>query len=600
MRRLLFLGRARRDQRGVVLVLAVPALVLALASLALSVDIGRQVLEKRDLQKIADLAALDAARNLDNVQAAAEASADRNGFDPTEDGASLVAERGAIDSSRVFTADPAGDSVRVTLTSKIEYVFAPGSKTLTARAVGQRELPTPPTPPTTTTNTTGGGGCVAPDPACTPQPSAGFTIGSTLASIDTSKASLLNKVLGQWMKGAASGGGTADVVGWQGLLDGEVTLEALRGQLELLESGVQFGTVDQLLTADLTLAQLAQATANALNAAGDSDAALYAGPTGIVAQSTNTATFQLGDLITVAQGSGDAALATEFNVWELLVGSAMVANGSNLVSIPNLGITIPGLGTTSLSLKVIEAKRTYIGPVGNGVSTAQVEMTITPTLDRPLTVAGLAGARLTGSFPFSLQSAGATGTLSAITCSGASPGIRVTTDLKAFSATTSATLGVSATVLFATVPVATVATSGGVALTDPTSENVDFDFPGQFTPTSTGKRVGSSPLGLSTGSSFNANVSSLGVLSLPVNLGVAVANDLKVVVGLLDEHVMAHLHKNLGVSIGVADLEALKNAYVHGCANPVVPVTTTPTTVTPPTTAGPTTTTTQAPPKLVG
>ena len=595
MRRLRFLGRARRDQRGVVLVLAVPALVLALASLALSVDIGRQVLEKRDLQKIADLAALDAARNLDNVQAAAEASADRNGFDPTEEGASLLAERGVIDSSRVFTTDPTGDSVRVTLTSRIDYVFAPGSKTLTAKAVGQRELPTPPTTPTTPTTTGGGGGGGG-----TPVPNAGFTIGSTLASIDTSKASLLNAVLGKWMKGTASGGGTANVVGWQGLLDGEVTLEALRGQLELLESGVQFGTVDQLLTADLTLAQLAQATANALSAAGDSDAALYAGPTGIVAQSTNTATFQLGDLITVAQGSGAAALATEFNVWELLVGSAMVANGSNLVSVPNLGITIPGLGTTSLSLKVIEAKRTYIGPAGGSVSTAQVEMTITPTLDRPLTVAGLAGARLTGSFPFSLTSAGATGTLSAITCSGASPGIRVTTDLKAFSATTSATLGVSATVLFATVPVATVSTSGGVALTDPTSENVDFDFPGQFTPTSTGKRVGSSPLGLSTGSSFSANVSSLGVLSLPVNLGVAVANDLKAVVGLLDEHVMNHLHKNLGVSVGVADLEALKEAYVHGCANPVVPVTTTTTTTTPPTTAGPTTTTTQAPPKLVG
>ncbi|HVM04698.1 MAG TPA: pilus assembly protein TadG-related protein [Acidimicrobiales bacterium] len=587
MRRSLFLNRARRDQRGVVLVLAVPALVLALASMALSVDIGRQVLEKRDLQKIADLAALDAARDVDNAQTAAEASADRNGFDPTEEGASLVAERGAIDSSRAFTVDPAGDSVRVTLTARIDYIFAPGSRSVTATAVGQREAPTPPpTTPTTTTST------------ATPVPTAGFTIGSTLASVDTTKASLLNKVLGAWMKGTASGGGTADVVGWQGLVDARITLADLQSQLELLESGVQFGTVDELLAADLKLADLAKATANALNAAGEpSQAALYAGPLGITAQATSTATFQLDDLITVAAGSGDAALATELNAWELLVGSAMVANGTNLVSIPDIGISIPGLGTTSLSLKVIEAKRTYIGPAGSGVSTAQVEMTITPTLDRPLVVTGLTDARLVGSFPFTLQSAGATGTLSAITCSGTSPGIGVTTDLKAFSASTSATLGVNATVLLASVPVATVATSGGVALTDPTSENVEFAYPGQFTPSSTGKRVGSSPLGLSTGSSFDATVTSLGVVALAADLDVTIENDLKEVAGLLDEHMMAHLHKNLGVSIGVADLAALKKDFDYGCANPIVPTTTATTTVT---TTGPTTTTTMAPPKLVG
>lgn len=600
MRRSLFLGRARRDQRGVILVMAVPGLVLALVSLALSVDIGRQVLEKRDLQKIADLAALDAVRDLDNAQAAAEASADRNGFDPSEDGASLVAERGVVDSERVFTIDAAGDSVRVTLTSKVDYIFAPGSRSVTARAVGQRELPAPPptTPTTTTTTTTG---CVPPDPACTPQPTAGFTIGSTLLAIDTTKASLLNEVLGAWMKGTASTGGTADVVGWQGLVDARITLADLQSQLELLESGVQFGTVDQLLAAKLKLADLQKATANALNAKGDSKATLYDGPLGITAQATTTATFPLDDLITVAVGSGDAALATELNAWELLVGSAMVANKENLVTIPDLGVTIPGLGTTSLSLKVIEAKRTYIGPAGGSVSTAQVEMTITPTLDRALAVDGLTDARLVGSFPFTLQSAGATGTLSAITCSGTTPGIGVTTDLKAFSASTSATLGVNATVLSASVPVATVATSGGVALTDPTSENVDFAYPGEFTPSSTGKRVGSSPLGLSTASSFDATVTSLGVLALSADLDVTIENDLKEVAGLLDEHMMAHLHKNLGVSIGVADLAGLKEDFDYGCANPVVPVTTTTTTAAPTTTTtGPTTTTTLAPPKLVG
>ncbi|MGH9153479.1 MAG: pilus assembly protein TadG-related protein [Acidimicrobiales bacterium] len=577
MRRLRFPG-ARRDQRGVVLVMAVPALVLALTAMALSVDIGRQVLEKRDLQKVADLAALDAARDLGAVQAAAEASGARNGFDVGAAGHSLVAERGAVDATRAFTVDPAGDAVRVTVSAGVDYIFAPGSRTVTARGVAQRPGSTPPPPP---------------PPADDPVPNAGFTLGSTLASIDTTKASLLDAVLGRWMEGTAGVGGAADVVGWQGLVDSEVTVDALRGQLELLESGVQFGTVDQLLAAELTLAQLAQATANALNAAGDGDAALYAGPAGIVAQATTTATFRLGDLLTVAEGSGDAALATELNAWDLLVGSAMVANGTNLVSVPNIGISVPGLGATSLSLKVIEAKRTYVGPAGGSVSTAQVEMTLTPTLDRPLAVTGLADARLTGAFPFSLAAAGATGTLSSITCSGGGDGVRVTTDLQPFSASTAATLGVSAAVLGVPVPVASVATSGGLAAVDPTPEDVDFAYPGQFTPTATGRRVGSSPLGLAGGSSFDATVTSLGVLDLPPDLGAVVAADLKLVVGLLDEHVMSHLHRNLGVSVGVADVAALKAAFDHGCANPVLPPTTTTTTTT-------TTSTTPPPPELVG
>ncbi|MGQ0520162.1 MAG: hypothetical protein ACT4PX_03285, partial [Actinomycetota bacterium] len=129
----------RRNQRGAVLVLAVPGLILAASALALSVDLGRQALEKRTDQKVADLASLDAVRDIANAQAAAEASARRNGFDPSEEGNSVLAERGSVDDQRVFALDPAGDSVRVTITSVIDYIFAPGSRVVTARAVS--ELP---------------------------------------------------------------------------------------------------------------------------------------------------------------------------------------------------------------------------------------------------------------------------------------------------------------------------------------------------------------------------------------------------------------------------------------------------------------------------
>ncbi len=545
MTRELLRRMVRRDQRGVVMLLAVPGILLAVVSLALSVDIGRQVLEKRSNQKIADLAALDATRNLPGAQAAAEASAVRNGFDAGKAGHSISTERGSVDAQRVFTVDPAGAAVRVTITSVVDYIFAAGTKSVTARAVAEMKVPPPP-----------------------PGPFAGFTLGSSLASVDTSKAPLLNAVLGRWMKGAAAAGGAADVVGWQGLASSHVTVSALRDRLELLDAGIQFGTVDQLLDAELSLAKLAQATADALNTAGDANAGLYAGPAGIVAQSTSTARFTLRDLITVESGAGDAFLASRLNAFQLLTGSAMAANGENVINVPDIGITVPGLGTTSLSLKVIEGQRTYVGPVGRSGSTSQVELTLTPVLDRPITVTGLVAPRLRGSFPFALTAAGATGTLSGITCPGPGEGIRVAVDLKPFSASTSASLIVTDALL---VPLFNVATSGGLAATDPSAENLDFAYPAEFSPSATGRRVGASPLGLASASSFTAAATALGLTPVPVDLAAVVASDLKLVVGLLDASVMAALHRTLGVSIGAADVAALKDHYDRGCAASALP-----------------------------
>lgn len=454
------------------------------------------------------LAALDAARDLPNAQAAAEASAVRNGFDPSAPGRSVLAEGRLGGRQPGVQRRPGGDAVRVTVSSRIDYIFRAGSRTLTATAVAQLpgSAPTTTTSSTTTTTTT----C---PPPCT-APSAGFTLGSTLASIDTTKAPLLDAVLGAMLQGTAAGGGNADVVGWQGLLSSYVTMSVLQDHLELLHSGVQFGTVDQMLAADVTLAELAQATANALNASGDANATLYAGPGGIIAQSTSTAILQLGELFRVEAGAGDAFLATRFNAFQLLSGSAMVANGTNTISVPDVGVAIPGLGTTARALKVIEGQKAYVGPAnGPSISTGQVELTVTPTLDRPIEVTGLTAARLTGALPFALTAAGATATLTDIACP--SPGsIRVRADLKPVAGSTSTTLGVRATVLGASVPVFSVATTGSTS-SDAPPEDVDFADPGEFTPTAAGKRVGASPLGLSTTTSFDATATALGPLAVP-------------------------------------------------------------------------------------
>lgn len=608
----MFGRRFRRDERGVILVMAVPGLILAVLSLSLSVDIGRQVFEKRSDQSVADMAALDAARSLATIppppdppaaaQTAAERSAERNGFDLAGPGNSVTTELGWVDPSRAFHLGGTSNAVRVTVRSHIDYIFIPFEKSLTALAVamvdgGLVTTTTTTTAATTTTSTTTPLG---------PVPVAGFTLGSTLASIDTTKAPLLNAVLGGMLRGAAAGGGTVNLVSWQGLLTSNITLEALRGRLELLQAGTQFGTIDQMLNADITLAQLATATAGALTADGDTNAALYAGPLGIIAQSTNTATFKLGQLFTVGAGAGDAALATQFNAFQLLTGSAMIANGTNLVSVPNIGITLPGIGTTGLTLKVIEGQKIYIGPAnGPAISTGQIDLTLSSNLDIPISVAGLAGARLSGSFPVALTAAGATGTLTSITCPPATgPGgsIGVGVDLKAFGATSASSLGVSASVLGIPVTLFSVATTGTAPSTNPPPVALFFAYPNEFSPSATGKQVGSTPLGLSGLTTLNATASVLGTVPVPLGLVPAVTSALSTVLGTLDSGVLSPLLSTLGVSVGAADLTALKGAYDAGCAAPIVPPVVTTTTTT--TTTAPASTTTssipQPQPRLVG
>lgn len=556
--RRILVRRARRDERGAVLVMAVPGVVLALLCTALSVDMGRQVFEKRSDQAIADAAALDASRNPSNAQALAEASARRNGFDPAAPGHVLVATRGTLDANRVFTVNPVGTAVQVAVTSNMDYIFIPGDKTLTARAVAQM-----------------GGGKVA-----------GFKIGTSLASIDTSKAALLNAVLGRWI------GGSADVVGWQGLLNSHVTLEALRGQLELLDAGVQFGTVDQLLNTDITLAKLAQASAGALSNKGDSNASLFTGLGGITAQMTNTNTFKLGNMIKVAQGYEGSALAGEMNIFNLLTGAAMVANGSNAVSVPNIGVAIPNVSSASLSLEVIEGEKYYFGPdasvkPGPHQTTGQVKLTITPNLNMPLAVTGLANVVVTGALPLTLTASGADATLNTITCPNPNGGIQVTADIKPLTTSVGGPLNVSATV--SGLPVGFAANTTGTAPgLDPSPVTLSFAFPAEFYPTANAKRAGSSPIGLGGVVTFNttASVSTPPVvpplLTAVVNgllstatplIGPAISTALKPVMTSLDTLVVKPLLDTLGVSVGAADVTAMDgDKLVTSCGQPQHPV----------------------------
>jgi uncharacterized membrane protein len=518
------------DERGAVLMLAVPGLIVAMAACALSVDIGRQALAKRGVQSVADMAALDAARDPANAQAVGEAAAARNGFDLSVVGNSLAVEVGSVDAANNFSAGVEASAVRVTVGSVVDYIFAPGTRAVKARAVAKIHDPK----------------------------RAGLMIGSSLASVDTTKAPLIDAVLGQMM------GGSADVVGWQALLSSHVTLGELRG--ELVEAGVAAGTPEQLLDADLTLAQLAQATADALTAKGDSNASLYGGPYGIVAQSTTTTRFKLGSFMKLDVAGGDAVLDGEINAFHLLTASAMAANGTNTISIADAGVSVPGVTTTALSLQVIEPPVWVAGRAGVTASTAQVRLTVTPRLDLPITVAGLVLPTLTGALPLSLEAAGAQGTLKQITCPDPAGGIVVGVDTKPFAGDASATLRVSD----ATGPLLDIPTTGSIPETTPAATDLAFSYDDEFWPTAASKRAGSVPIGLAGLTSFSqdGDPTVLGLLSVPI---IDVVNGayaaLGPVMGDLDTTILSPLLATLGVTIGASDVTAIRSDFT-GCDSP--------------------------------
>jgi len=367
-----------------IMIMAAAGLVVMVMSASLSIDIGRIALEKRKDQSIADLAALDAARDRNNAQSLAEASAARNGFllPPVAPNHTLTTEIGSLDSHGAFVPNVGSSAVRATVTSRVDYLFQVGHRTLTASAVAAM------------------------------QDFGGFSIGSTLASLNTTQSTLLNSAVGQMVSGVVSGNANVALVGWQGLQNSSVTLGAI--QKQLVSGGMDVGTLDKLLTANVTLVDFYNATAQALTNQGKLAEANVMNALALTASGSQH--FKVGDLFSINQGDPTSVLNASLNVFQLVTGSAEVANGQHLIQIPNTDFGVPNVTSTAMSFTLIEGKKFYFGKVGGGVSTGQINLTVTPTFNVPIVVAGLVGPKITGSLPVTVTGAGATGTLSSVTC----------------------------------------------------------------------------------------------------------------------------------------------------------------------------------------
>ncbi|MDP9653248.1 UNVERIFIED_ORG: putative membrane protein [Pseudomonas putida] len=389
--RMQFRGPAR--QRGAIGLMAALTLTLALGFMLLVVDTGRLYLEQRKLQRIADVAVLEAvARNGDCLVPAAtaatyaQASATRNGYDAA-DSMTLNTTCGTLQTGannlRTFGVDASKkDAVRVIVTHTVPTSVAAGIYALMG-----------PGPVSLTTQLTA---TAVSAPAVLP-PLAMLTIGSTALVVDSSKSAALNLLLGQMLGGSLN----LSVAGWQGLVDTQISLLGYLNQLAI-DAHVTAGDYTALLSKNIALTQLLDSAITVLQAGGTSTSVAVSGLTGLKVAAGST-TIVLGQLLQLQTGTVSSALNTNLQVFQLVEAFIQLANSQN-AAVANIPLSIPGLVNGGVKVKVIQPPQ--LSAIGNPalvtgqlndpnriyVRTAQVRTVLSLNLPVLSGISGLASA----------------------------------------------------------------------------------------------------------------------------------------------------------------------------------------------------------------
>ncbi|WP_454866732.1 pilus assembly protein TadG-related protein [Pseudomonas lini] len=376
--------RSPARQRGAIGLMAVLALGMALVFLLIMVDSGRLYLEKRSLQRIADMAALEAAtRNGDcavgaTATAYATASANRNNFTLPDPMRSLTVACGALtldaNNLRVFTANPSSsEAIRVIASHSVPQSFASGIGALFGGA-----------PAGATLNLT------ATAVAALPPPLASLTIRTTVLTIDTSKSATLNGLFG----GLLGSNLNLSVAGWNGLVSTNISLLGYLDRLKV-DLGLNAAGYDQVLGTSVAVSQLIQSAVNVLDPGGTLGATATIVGLQALKVAAGSTTVVLGNMLHVENGSNMSALATNVSVFNLIEGIVQLANKKNGL-VATLPINLAGLAQITARVQVLEPpqlsaignpKNAALDPLGPNriyVRTAQVRTLLSidlPALD---------------------------------------------------------------------------------------------------------------------------------------------------------------------------------------------------------------------------
>jgi len=343
---------ARRDERGGVAVLTAAAVAVLVVAAAFAVDLGMQRVVRSDMQALADVVALDAARLLDgrkageirtgtpSLQATIDASAARNSTSlgqVTGVTATLIYVVTGTDGAQVPRTLPSGaveevangvvpDAVLVEARGVVDFAFAPGSGAATRTALAE-----------------------ASSTAC-------YRLGSYVAAVrsgDSALVSQLNSFLGL----------NLSVLSYQQIAAADITLAQLAADPRI-------GSADQLLTGSVGFANLVNATIDALKKEQTDNTAAVTALSSFLALATSTPTVKVGDALNISPTDA-AALKTNFSVLDILAGTLMVANGEHAIEIPNIQAGVPGLGDVDGYLYVQQGPQLACGAPGSDDSVAR-------------------------------------------------------------------------------------------------------------------------------------------------------------------------------------------------------------------------------------
>jgi len=380
--RLQFRGPAR--QRGAIGLMAALTLTLALAFMLLVVDTGRLYLEKRSLQRVADMAALEAATRGGDCSSGstantyATASAQRNGFAIPSTGRALAVACGTLtldaNNLRVFGADPSkSEAIRVIASHVVQQSIAGGIGALAGGA---------PAGSTLTLSATA--------VAALPPPVASLTIRSATLTFDDSKAAITSLLFG----GLLGGNVSISAAGWNGLVNTDISLLGYLNRLKI-DLGLTAGGYDQVLGSTVNVSQLIQTAINVLGTNGTLAASEAIVGLQALKVAAGTTSVVLGNMLHVESGTDISTLAVNLKAFDLIEGFVQLANKKNAL-VATLPINLAGLAQITARVQVMEPpqlsaignpKNAALAPLGPNriyVRTAQVKTLLSinlPVLD---------------------------------------------------------------------------------------------------------------------------------------------------------------------------------------------------------------------------
>ena len=339
-----------QQQRGAIGLMAAVTLGMVLLFMLLVVDSGRLYLEQRKLQRVADMAVLEAVSRGGNCTGTSTAagfanqSATRNSFTPgSVQKVNTTCGTLSTNSSqlRVFTADATkSDAIRVIATTTVPTSVAGGLWSLFSK--GGFNLNT-----NLTASAVGSNGGA---------PLAQLTIRSALLTIDSTQSPILDQLVGGLLGGSIKAG----VVSWQGLVDTNINLLSYLNQLISLNANV--GNLDQLLKTNIHVTQLLDAAITVLQKNGPTADVAVKGLTAIRAVVSSTQVLKLGDLINVQSGTPNAGLDTNLRVFDLLQGIVQLAGQQSAATV-NVQINPFNLVNINVYTKIIQPPQ--LSAIGN-------------------------------------------------------------------------------------------------------------------------------------------------------------------------------------------------------------------------------------------